>query len=274
MKTILSCPICRGALHKKERSYACEKNHSFDIARQGYVNLLCGKAATQHGDNALMISSRRRFLERGYYSPLADALSHAVAEYAKAGDTLLDIGCGEGYYTARSTAVLAPMGGSVYAFDISKDALKAAAARHAATLFVAGAYDMPVSDAAFDIVTLFFSPFCREEILRALKPNGIFIMAYPAERHLWGLKTVLYDTPYLNRPEDTAIEGFTLLKKQSISTEIVLCDKESIADLFAMTPYFYKTSATDKAKLAALSSLTTEIDFYLAIYQKNYSINP
>lgn len=273
MKTILSCPVCRGALHKKERYYACEKNHSFDIARQGYVNLLLGKAATQHGDNALMISSRRRFLERGYYSPLADALSHTVAEYAKSGDTLLDIGCGEGYYTARSAAVLAPMGGSVYAFDISKDALKAAAARHAATLFVAGAYDMPVADASFDIVTLFFSPFCREEILRTLKPNGIFIMAYPAERHLWGLKTALYDTPYLNRPEDTEIEGFTLLKKQSISAQIQLNDKESIADLFAMTPYYYKTGAADKAKLSALSSLTTEIAFYLAVYQKNYSID-
>ena len=162
----------------------------------------------------------------------------------------------------------------MYAFDISKDALKAAAARRCATFFVAGAYAMPVADEAFDFVTLFFSPFCREEILRALKPGGIFIMAYPAERHLWGLKTALYETPYLNRPENCEIDGFTLLSKQSISKEILLKDAQSIHDLLAMTPYYYKTSQNDKEKLFSLSSLQTEIAFYLTVYRKNYSTNP
>ena len=93
-------------------------------------------------------------------------------------------------------------------------------------------------------------------------------MAIPAERHLFGLKQVLYDKPYLNRPEDTKIEGFRLLSDTRISGEITLCDKESIAALFAMTPYYYKTSARDKEKLASLSTLKTEIEFRLLVYEK------
>ena len=268
MKDILSCPVCGNPLYTKERTYCCAGNHSFDIARQGYVNLLCGKSGTVHGDNALMIAARRRFLSGGYYAPLADALTKLLQKHIKGQPTLLDIGCGEGYYTEAAFQAIHPLDGKIYAFDISKDALKATAQRKGASLFVASAYKIPVLDASVDAVTLFFSPLAREEILRVLKENGIFIMAYPGEKHLWGLKQAIYDTPYLNTPESNEIEGFLLLEKQDISEEIFLPSNQAVMDLFAMTPYYYKTSERDHAKLASLPSLTTDISFHLCVYKK------
>ena len=35
-----------------------------------------------------------------------------------------------------------------------------------------------------------------------------------------------------------------------------------------MTPYYFHTSETDRQKLAALETLTTEIEFVIAHYQK------
>ena len=263
----LTCPVCRATLSRREKTLCCPAGHSFDLAKQGYVNLL-RSGGKQHGDNALMVEARRRFLSEGHYKPLADALQAAVSTHLSKDSVLLDVGCGEGYYTAAIRAAVGKEA-DLYAFDISRDALKAAAKRGLdATLFVASAYDVPIADDSMDGVCLFFSPYAREEILRVLKRGGFFFMAIPAERHLFGLKQVLYDKPYLNRPEDTKIEGLRLLSDTRISGEITLRDKESIAALFAMTPYYYKTSARDKEKLASLSTLTTETDFRLLVYQK------
>lgn len=268
MKEFLACPVCGLPLTEGEKTYTCDGRHSFDIARQGYVNLLVGKGTSVHGDNSEMIAARRRFLSRGYYAPLANALEDAIKAYAPKGAALLDVGCGEGYYTEHAARAITEKGGHVFAFDISKDALKATAQKKCAALFVGSAYKMPVLDRSADIVTLFFSPFAREEILRVLKSNGVFIMAYPGEKHLWGLKRAIYDTPYLNTPEATEIEGFSLLEKRDISEKIFLPDNEAITDLFKMTPYYYKTGVKDHAKLASLSSLSTEIAFHLCIYKK------
>ena len=272
MEQILSCPVCGAPLSLIERSYRCPSGHNFDIAKQGYVNLLPAKGGTVHGDNALMIGARARFLARGYYTPLAEAFSEAVAKHAQSGCVFLDVGCGEGYYTEWAAKALAEKAAQILAFDISKDAVKATAKRRlGATLFAASAYAVPVLSERVDIASLLFSPFCKEELARVLKKDGILIMAYPGKKHLWGLKCAVYDTPYENKPEDTAIEGFTLLEERVITDVITLGSGDEIMDLFAMTPYYYKTGEGDKEKLATRSSLITEIEFHLCIYQKNYN---
>ena len=269
MKQIFSCPVCHSPLLREERRYVCAHGHSFDIAKQGYVNLLRSQNAGAHGDNAFMIEARKRFLSKGYYAPLAHALATKILSYAKQDTVLLDVGCGEGYYTTHAHTALEGKNSKIYAFDISKDALKATAKRRLdASLFVASAYEVPVLNGSVDMATLLFSPFCREELLRVLAPDGILVMAYPGVEHLWGLKQALYDTPYKNRPEDTEIEGFVLLEEEKIAKEIFLPDNETVMELFAMTPYYYKTGEKDKAKLALLSSLTTKIEFHLCVYKK------
>ncbi|MBQ9735996.1 MAG: methyltransferase domain-containing protein [Clostridia bacterium] len=266
---LLVCPVCGDALSRKERAFVCESAHSFDIAKQGYVNLLHIKGGVR-GDNALMVNARRRFLGGGYYQPLLEKAQEIVKKYTPSGAAVLDIGCGEGYYTEGIQSALADTDATVYAFDISKEAVKWAAKRRAADfLFVAGAHCMPVSSASMDLALLFFAPFCREEVLRVLKDDGLFLMAYPGERHLYGLKSALYDEPYLNCPKDDAIDGFSVVEANEISYSLALEGTESISDLFMMTPYYYKTSKQDQEKLLTLTHLETEISFHLVLYRKS-----
>ena len=262
--SILACPVCQKALLEGETVFSCPSGHSFDKAKEGYVNLL-QNAKGQHGDNRLMLDGRRRFLEAGYYEKLRNAVACAAKKHLPSGAVLLDVGCGEGYYTEALAREVA----TVYGFDVSRDAVRSAAKRKCgAHLFVGSAYAMPVLDGSVDGLTLLFSPFCREEILRALKPHGILIMAIPGVRHLFGLKKAIYDTPYENRVGDTNIEGLTLLSRESIKGEITLKTNEEIVSLFSMTPYYYKTSKADHEKLSKLEHLVTEIEFELLVYQK------
>ena len=127
------CPICKGALMKRERALCCPKNHSFDLAAQGYVNLLLAnrKNSANPGDNAEMVASRTRFLDSGFYAPLSDTLNAEIAARAGAAPRILDAGCGEGYYAARLYDALHTAGkdAALYGVDLSKAAVRHAARR-------------------------------------------------------------------------------------------------------------------------------------------------
>ncbi len=275
---ILLCPVCRAPLFYEENdsgrggSYHCPARHTFDRSRQGYTNLLTGRAAGQHGDNTEMIAARTRFLDGGYYAPLCTALVSAVTASLPQGGNLLDAGCGEGYYTDALVHALDPTT-HAWGIDISKEALRAACRREAVKtgrllLYAAGVYDMPFADASMDAVVNVFSPLAREEYLRVLKPNGTLHMAIPAARHLWELKEVLYDIPHENRVADFSLDGFTLIGNTRVTCPMQLPDAETIAALFSMTPYYYRTPQAGCARLAALSSLSVTADFHLLSYRK------
>ncbi len=277
--TILRCPICRMPLvfvpHAEGHggSYQCAKRHTFDRARQGYTNLLTGRAAGQHGDNTEMIAARRAFLDGGYYAPLCATLIKAVEAHLPHGGTLLDAGCGEGYYTDACLRAVADRDVHGWGIDISREALKCACQREAVksgllALFAAGVYEMPFADDAFDMVLNFFAPLATAEYLRVLKEDGILVMAIPAARHLWEMKEVLYDIPRENEVADFALDGFTLLSETRVTCPMQLPDPATIAVLFSMTPYYYRTPAVGKAKLASLPSLSVTADFHLLVYRR------
>lgn len=123
----LACPVCGGALHREERSLRCGAGHCYDIARQGYVNLLRTNRSKdkRHGDDKRMVAARTAFLDAGYYAPLRDAIAAAATEYTSGDADVLDAGCGEGYYTAHVLHTLQAQGASpsVCGVDISRDAL-------------------------------------------------------------------------------------------------------------------------------------------------------
>ena len=155
------------------------------------------------GDPKSQARSRRDFLNRGYYAPLRDTMVELVRERvsgraasANGSMTLLDICCGEGYYTSAMGAV---PGVDAYGFDLGKEMVRLAAKRGDATYFVANMKDIPVVDGAFDMVTELFAPFNEREFARVLAPEGSLYTVVPGARHLFGLKEVLYDTPYLRR---------------------------------------------------------------------------
>lgn len=265
MKIFPLCPKCKKALSPIDRSAKCENGHSYDFAKEGYLNLLLGAGGT-HGDNREMLLARRAFLEAGHYAPLCRAVADGVARYVPKSGGLLDIGCGEGYYTAAMCAAV-PLG-TVCALDISKEAVRLAAKRKCSMhLTVASAYELPYPDAAFDMVTNLFSPLALDEIRRVLKVGGYFLMAIPEREHLYEMKCVLYDEPYKNEPSDTAIDGFTLVSDERLCYPMMLSNRAEIMALFSMTPYAYRTPREGLLRLSACDSLSLGADFRLLIYR-------
>ena len=266
------CPKCKGSLTVEPLGRAvCEAGHSYDRSREGYYNLLLSNAGGVHGDNREMMLSRRAFLDTGAYLPLARRVADAVADRFLEGGALLDVGCGEGYYTNIIESRLSESFASfeVVGFDISKDAVKMAAkSNKRLSLAVASAYSVPVADGSFDVVTNLFSPLAREEIHRILRTGGSFVMAIPAENHLFGLKSAIYKTPYKNTVEDSALEGFTLVSSERISYNITLKSKDEIRSLFMMTPYAYLTRPSDREKVEALETLECTADLRVFVYKK------
>lgn len=264
---IISCPVCSEILEISGKSYVCKNRHCFDISKSGYVNLLVGKHGTVHGDNKLMVKSRREFLEKGYYKPLRDSFCDTVGKFLKSESTVLDAGCGEGYYTFGMREL--SESADIYGIDISKTAVEYASKRNRNIIFMtASVFDIPLCESSCDILTTLFSPYCREEFQRVLKKDGIMIMVIPSENHLWELKQAIYDKPYKNTVKPYELDGFEFLSAERISFTIDIENDEDIRNLFSMTPYFYKTGIKEQQRIDVLSRLETQADFEILTYRK------
>lgn len=270
--SIFSCPVCGENLHISVKSYVCPNRHSFDMAKSGYVNLLLAKSGTAvHGDNKLMLRARRDFLEKGYYVTLCDAVCETVLQYGKNGCTILDTGCGEGYYTTAVKAIFdrSNIAVDVYGIDISKDAVDMASKRKAGLkLAAASVFHIPVLTKSCDILLTMFAPYCGEEYSRVLKDEGIMIMAIPSENHLWELKSKIYDTPYKNEVKPYELDGFEFLGGKRVTFTMKIPENSDIISLFSMTPYYYKTGKTEQQRLNDLNNLETQADFEILTYKK------
>lgn len=265
------CPKCKGELVLDGNTKKCKNNHCYDKAKAGYYNLLLGVGGGTHGDNAEMVEARRAFLSRGHYEPLADKLAELVTSLTPKGGCVLDAGCGEGYYTDKVESSLSARDSvsNVLAFDISRDAVKNAVKRNRAISYaVATAYDMPISDGSLDVVFNAFSPLALDEVRRILRTGGSFVMVYPGREHLFGLKSVIYKTPYKNEPQDTELSGFRLVSHDTLSYVLHLNTSEDIRSLFMMTPYAYRTSGEDRERVLSLSEVSTEVEFVIDVYEK------
>ena len=265
------CPKCGNELIKNDARAVCRSGHSYDKSRYGYYNLLLSNAGGVHGDNKEMVEARRRFLDGGFYSPLREALTELVLKHTPRCGTVLDAGCGEGYYTDGVATALEKRDGACnfFAFDISKEAARRAKRRaQAAEVCVASCYAMPISDDSVDTVMNVFSPMAPEETGRVLKRGGRFIVAVPDREHLFGLKALLYDKPYKNEVEETAPTGFLEIERRRVRYPLTLNDTSDIQSLFMMTPYAYRTTSAGRDRLYGAKSLVTEADFSLFVYER------
>lgn len=262
------CPVCKEKLNISNKSYACDNNHCFDVSKDGYVNLLMSQQSSlkRHGDDKLMVRARRDFLEKDFYKPLSDLICQLVKASVKNQATIVDVGCGEGYYTG---AVIDSGEYKVYGVDISKDALRfAARSLKNASFAVASAFSLPFGEKSLDCVLNVFAPSAYEEFSRVLKDDGVLIKAVPLEDHLWDLKCALYEVPYKNKPEIRNDELFKLVTVEEIKYKIHLKSGEDISNLFKMTPYYYKTGREETEKLLRRTELETTVHFGVEIYEK------
>ncbi len=271
--SILVCPVCGLPLKlsENEKSFICEnekKKHCFDIASSGYVNLLSGtKSGDAHGDSKEMVRARSAFLEEGHYAPFAEAVVSAVKKYS-AGN-IADAGCGEGYYTNKLASI---PGARVYGFDISKHAVEHAAKCAKRTgvadnTFYAAAsiFEMPISDGSVDTVVNLFAPCAGEEFSRVLCDGGYLICGTAGKDHLIDLKRAIYDTAYENDARADIPDSFTLVEKINVNYKFTVKSNESLQSLFAMTPYYFRTSERDREKLKAIESLDITADFDILV---------
>lgn len=267
---ILTCPVCKKSFEISGNSLLCTndaKRHCFDMARSGHVNLLCSHGGS--GDDKTCADSRTSFLEKDFYRPFSDEINALLKKYGV--KNLLDAGCGEGYYTHRAAEVCE----TALGIDLSKFAIETAAKRakregKGNELYaVAGIFDIPAANDSFDGIINLFAPCCEEEFARILTNGGILILGAAGKDHLLGLKQAIYETTYQNESRGDLPCQMELLEKKTVSFEITLECQSDIQNLFAMTPYFYRTSLSDKEKLGRLNRLKTGVEFDIFVYKSS-----
>ena len=266
--SLFRCPICGALLTREGRTYTCPNRHCYDVAREGYVHLLPAnqKHSANPGDDKAMIAARTAFLDGDYYAPLRETLCRVVSAHGGQNPKILDVGCGEGYYT-QGLAQLP--GAQIAGVDLSKAGLKKAARRvNEGEFAVASVYHLPVADEAVDVVVDCFAPLALEEYRRVLRKGGLFVYVVPAPQHLMEMKAVLYDTPYPNPEERVEYEGFSYVDILPVTTTFTLPDQASIQALFGMTPYAWKTPRAGVERLEQLEQLTVTADFRVHVFRK------
>ena len=263
----LLCPVCNEELNRVDRQLVCPQNHSFDIARQGHVNLLVvqQKHSKNPGDTREQVLSRREFLEEGHYTPICNTLIDTAKELNITGP-IVDVGCGEGYYSSRLADAL---GAELVGLDISKEAVRCAAARYKGKLWMcATAAHIPVADGSAQLLTSLFALTLPEEFKRVLQPGGYYFQVLAAEDHLLGLKGIIYDELH-HKEKDTVpqLPGFELVKSIPIRFDFTV-EGQQVRNLFSMTPHVFRIGKDGAERLKNTTHLTDTASCVLNVYRR------
>lgn len=269
MRMQLMCPVCQQALALEDKTWRCIEGHSYDQAKQGYVNLhvVQHKHSKNPGDTPDAVTARRRFLSAGFYQPLQQKIVEVISRLSI--QKAIDIGCGEGYYT-QAMADHIP---ALVAVDIAKSAVQIAAKQdiERKVMWVVGTGAvLPMADASLQLCTSFFSPLPKAEMLRVLVDEGYLLVATPAPTHLFAMRAALFDDVTAHTPEKFIAQlqpEFELIATHTVSNDLQL-SQEQLQDLIAMTPYAWKAKAEKRAMLEAKSQMDLQAAFCLYLFKK------
>lgn len=260
--TAFACPICQENLTLLETNFKCCNRHSFDLAKFGYVNLApqIKQSANYNKEN---FQNRQQILEAGFYQAILDAVSDLLAS-SKTTTTILDIGCGEGFYSRKLQESHSEK--TFYAFDISKDSVQIAAKSEpnwAVNWFVGDLARLPIKDASMDILLDIFSPANYGEFRRVLSKDGILIKVIPTENHLKEIRQRVQDQltnkEYSNQDiKEHFQEHFTILSSQSASLTKTIT-AEQLQALLSMTPLLFHVDQS-KIDWSQLTEITIEAE--------------
>ena len=318
------CPLCQSPLQLGAKSWTCDasqqasligdnktpaklSHHSFDVARQGYVNLLPvqQKKSKAPGDSPDSIAARQRFLAAGHYASLQSLIGEQLARLAieqsvedpvesKTGQCWADIGSGEGYYTLAMREALVKQGiDSLIAVDISKPAVVtlAKASKAAGVLWqqatvqaatripcpiyplVASAAHLPLAPGSLTGISTIFSPILPEVFAQMLQAQGWLVIAKPDVDHLASVREALFDSVREHDSDKflTQLEPYFTQQAVLSCTQELQLNQTDLADLLTMTPYAYRAQPTKRDALltsASENEFKTEAKFVVYILRK------
>ena len=265
-----------------EQTLRCGRGHSYDIAKEGYVNLLLAnqKASGAPGDTKAMAISRRYFLEQGHYAPLSEAINTIVREQIAGNETtgirILDAGCGEGYYGNRLQKALPP-GAEAYGLDISKESIKLGASYYKQVSFVVASLHqtLPFAEASFEMILNIFAPRHPGEFARVLRLGGRVLVVVPAEGHLAALHDALglaqIDGDKERRTTGDFAGALQVSRTETLRYKRVL-PADDVQHLIQMTPTFWQLSEAGRTSAKTLGIL--EIEFAFTLLEFKHTSEP
>ena len=282
---ILTCPICQTHFTQVGNAIKCENTHTFDLAKEGYINLLTKKLSDSVGDTKEMLHARRAFLEYGHYQPLVSAIATLLSDYLKNdGDedlpyiNILDAGCGEGYYLDQLQRAFGQQFPDAHinyiGLDIAKEATRMAAKRYKGLHFlVANLKERLVfANDSLHVLLNIFAPRNVEEFARILKLGGVVLVVIPAPEHLRLLRETLSLLSIEEHKQEHVIEQFTVhftyIGATSVRSMLQLNNQE-IQQAVMMTPNYWHVSDEIKRVMSALKEIETEIAFTCLLFRKD-----
>ncbi|MBN8549010.1 MAG: methyltransferase domain-containing protein [Deltaproteobacteria bacterium] len=270
---MLICPVCTSPLSRHTKTFECPQRHTFDIAKEGYVNLLVSKKGVSRpeGDHREMLHARREVLGAGHFAFLQSALfkmlEAALAKDSDSLSTILDVGCGEGYYLGTFAAQQAAAGNlnqAYFGFDASKEAVRLAAKSHpGCTFFLADVFhSIPIATRSVSAITVLFSPRNFQEFARILKATGNILIAIPTPDHFKELREYFDLLKIEEEKEQRLIESAApyVVRESHIVEAQPSLTAEQVHSLLTMSPNFRHT-----ARMQALKPLPASIPTTLSV---------
>jgi len=270
---LLTCPICTTQLAQSNNTLVCANAHTFDIAREGYVNLLRKQLP---GDTKEMLAARRSFLERGSYQPLSNMLNQISVTYLAASTspvTILDAGCGEGYYLGRLQQSLADRPLQCVGLDISKEAIRLAARRYKQACFVVANLKerLVLADGVLHMILNIFAPRNAAEFARVLVPGGLLLVAIPAPEHLLQLRSALHLLNIEEHKQEKISEQFAADFDFVTASDLrytLYLKHDEIVQAVMMTPNYWHLSAEQRVTMEDMEGVETTVAFTCLLFRR------
>lgn len=277
---VLSCPVCAGSLLEQEKSYVCSNKHTFDKAKQGYVNLSLSnqKKTLEPADYKETLKERLTFLKKDYFQTIVQALNKAVAQHTQDRNTeslqIADLACDVGYYLSclkNHLDLTSPLF-NYWGIDNSKEAIHGACLNDKEMIWaISGPKKLPFNSHSIDILLSIFSSLNQDEAKRVLSPNGLIFAVTPARHHLQELRRLIFDEVKELDAEKVLEKSngiFELISSIPVQSTIELQSSQDIENLLKMTPFYSRSSAVKKMCLRSLETLTVTIDVTIWIFKQ------
>lgn len=266
------CPVCAAELvvNLPGKGYSCSQKHHFDLAKEGYLNLLPvqHKHSKDPGDNKAMLQARQAFLAAGYYQVLADTLVQVINQYLPRHETsnILDLGCGEGYYSRHLASHSATWEHTrFHGLDIAKYAVASAAKKQKHAHFVvASTHRLPYANDYFDLIFRVFAPSNPGEICRVLKTDGLLLTVTPGPRHLWQIKEFIYAEVTAHAETAELPDNFNVIHTQRCQYTITPVTADRMT-LLHMTPFAWRANEAVQQRIEQANDLQIDTDFVITL---------